>query len=424
RTPVLFAVAAVAAASMAGLPPLLGFVAKESVYEALLHGGGGVINVVALAGVALGSVLTFAYSVRFLHGAFADKRSKAARDAIGAQAARARASFVAPAALLAAFTLVVGALPEPLSPLVGAAGRALDSRVSPAVLHLWHGFGPPLYLSLATYAAALALVAARARVERLQARVRRLPGSHDAYRASISGLNRLADRLTGTVQSGSLPIYLSVILLTIVALPAPALLRPGLRAPAAFSENPAQLIVALGVLAASIGLLLATRRFAAVLFLGAIGYGVALLFVIQGAPDLALTQLLIETLGLVIFVLVLRHLPDRFATIDWRLGQTVRRAVAGAVGLFVFVFALAAGSVERPGPPVSEAFLAQSLSEAGGRNVVNVVLIDFRGIDTLGEITVLAVAALGIAGLVRASYGTPPPPPPPASEPELDEAAR
>ncbi|HUH07490.1 MAG TPA: proton-conducting transporter membrane subunit, partial [Egibacteraceae bacterium] len=131
RTPVLFAVAAVAAASMAGLPPLLGFVAKESVYEALLHGGGGVINVVALAGVALGSVLTFAYSVRFLHGAFADKRADARRDAIGPEAPRARASFVAPAALLAVFTLVVGALPEPLSPLVGAAGRALDSRVSP-----------------------------------------------------------------------------------------------------------------------------------------------------------------------------------------------------------------------------------------------------------------------------------------------------
>jgi multicomponent Na+:H+ antiporter subunit A len=146
------------------------------------------------------------------------------------------------------------------------------------------------------------------------------------------------------------------------------------------------------------------RRFASVLLLGGVGYGVAVLFVLQGAPDLALTQFLIETLSVVVFVLVLRYLPPTFSHRRWRLGQVARTLTAVSVGVFVFVFALAAGG-SRPGSfvPVSREFLERSVDEAGGHNVVNVILVDFRGFDTLGEITVLAMAALGVAALVLAS---------------------
>ena len=115
----------------------------------------------------------------------------------------------------------------------------------------------------------------------------------------------------------------------------------------------------------------------------------------------SLTQLLIETLTLVIFVLVLRHLPSRFERPAWRPGRVLRLAVAGGVGAFVAAFGLVAAAA-RTDEPVSAAHQARSLPEGGGRNVVNVILVDFRGFDTMGEITVLAVAALGIAGLVRA----------------------
>jgi multicomponent Na+:H+ antiporter subunit A len=151
---------------------------------------------------------------------------------------------------------------------------------------------------------------------------------------------------------------------------------------------------------AGVGAAAATRRLAAVLLVGAVGYGVATLFVIQGAPDLALTQFLIETLTLVVFGLVLRRLPSRFTPRRWRLSQVVRAAIAAGVGVFVAGFALVADAARRR-PPVSTAYLEQALPEAGGRNVVNVILVDFRAFDTLGEVTVLAVAALGFVSLLR-----------------------
>ena len=142
------------------------------------------------------------------------------------------------------------------------------------------------------------------------------------------------------------------------------------------------------------------------LYLGAVGYGVAVLFVLQGGPDLALTQFLVETLTLVLFVFVLRRLPRELPRRrGLRLSQAVRvgdRAVRrrvrhrGGPGR---------GSGAAPHPPASQAYLDRRCPTAAGSNVVNVVLVDFRGFDTLGEITVLAVAAMGVASLVLAGRG-------------------
>ena len=136
------------------------------------------------------------------------------------------------------------------------------------------------------------------------------------------------------------------------------------------------------------------------LCLGAVGFGMALVFILQGAPDLALTQVCIDTLGAVIFVLVLRRLPNRFSDRATTIGRTARLAVSAAVGVFVFVFIVVAVGV-RTEAPVSDQFTARSLEEGGGRNVVNVVIVDFRGFDTMGEITVLSIAGLGVYGLAR-----------------------
>jgi multicomponent Na+:H+ antiporter subunit A len=158
------------------------------------------------------------------------------------------------------------------------------------------------------------------------------------------------------------------------------------------------------------------RRFAAVLLLGAVGYGMVGLFLVQGAPDLALTQVLIETLSVVAFVLVLRHLPEGFRP---RMvpGRKVVPAIVGAVvAAFVFVFVLVAGSARDTQldaeqaataaaageASVTEEYLVRSEPEAHGKNIVNVIVVDFRGFDTMGEITVLVVAALGVVGLVGA----------------------
>src|SRR5690606_2764840 len=134
----------------------------------------------------------------------------------------------------------------------------------------------------------------------------------------------------------------------------------------------------------------------------AVGYGIAVLFVIQGAPDLALAQLLIETLTLVVFVLVLRHLPKDFSKRRLVLAQVPRVLLSVAVGVFVAAPTIVAVSA-RVDPSISAEYLARALPEGDGRNVVNVIIVDFRGLDTLGEISVLTTAALGVIGLVRAT---------------------
>jgi multicomponent Na+:H+ antiporter subunit A len=401
RLPVLAAIGGLTAGSMAGLPLLLGFVAKEAAYEAFVHGGLGAADRLVLAGLVVGSILTFAYSARLLWGAFAGKPAADIRDPV-TDVHRPSAAFVAPAAFLAAATVVVGVLPALASSLVVEAAQALDPRVHDTYLSLWHGFNEALLLSVVTVAAGTTLFLARRRVTALQARTRVMPDPQAMFQATVNGTLQVADRVTGFVQHGSLPIYLGVILFTAMAVPGVALVRelhliPGIE----LAESPLQIPAGLAVALAALGTARAQRRFAAVLGLGATGFGVAVLFMIHGAPDLALTQLLVETLAVVIFVLVLRHLPDRFRSIPWRIGQVPRLLVAGTVGVFAAVFSLVAASA-RTADPVSDVYVETAYSEAGGRNVVNVILVDFRGFDTLGEITVLVIAALGIITLVRA----------------------
>jgi multicomponent Na+:H+ antiporter subunit A len=406
RMPATFAVAAVAAASMAGLPPLLGFVSKEAVYEGLLHAGSGIGDGAVLVGVVLGSALTLAYGARFLWGGFATKAATSAPGSVGADVGAPSWPFLAPAAVLAVLTVACGVLPVLAAGVVEAAAGDLDPASRGLHLALWHGVNTALVLSALTVGSGALLFAGRARIERLQDRMPALPSAFGAYEALVVGLNRVARASTGIVQNGSLPIYIAVILMTVLALPAVALLQvSGVGYDVRLADSPLQVAVAAVVIAAAVGATFAGRRFAAVLFVGGVGYGVAVLFMVQGAPDLALTQFLVETLTLVVFVLVLRHLPERFEPGPRRLGEGARWVIAGGMGVFVAGFVVVAASA-RTAAPVSDEHIARALPDGGGRNVVNVILTDFRGLDTLGEVTVLSVAGLGIASLVAAGRRT------------------
>jgi multicomponent Na+:H+ antiporter subunit A len=396
RMPVLALTGTLAAASMAGLPPLLGFISKEAAYEAFLHGGPG--DVATLAGLFVGSVLTGAYSARFVWGAFASKPS-----CEPTLTAEAPAGLLAPVVLLGQLSLLLGLVPFLADPLVQAYGAEYADEPEPYHLALWHGLNTALLLSAVTVGAALLLFLGRDRLRAAQRSAHRVLGVVDAdrsYEGTVRGIDRVALRSTAVVQTGSLPVYLGMVLLTLVAVPGVALVADttvtdDLRA----FDTPVQLVVAVVIAAAAVATARAHRRFTAVLFLGAVGYGIAVLFVLQGGPDLALTQFLVETLTLVIFVFVLRRLPAHFSRRRLRLSQTARMGVALGVGGFVTMAVLVATQA-RTGPAASQAYLDQAYEEGGGSNVVNVILVDFRGLDTLGEITVLAVAAMGIASLV------------------------
>jgi len=407
RLPVLAVSATLAAASMAAVPPMLGFISKEAAYEAFLQGGPG--GYATLAGLFVGSVLTGAYSARFVWGAFATKPG-----CTDTPAHDPAPLFIGPVVLLAQLSLLLGLVPSLADPLVQAYAAQYAAEPEPFHLALWHGPSAALLLSAMTLGGAAWLFLGRDRFRAVQRRTHVVLGRVDAdrsYDAAVRGVDRIALRSTAVVQTGSLPVYLGMVLLTLVGVPGVALVaQTSVTGDLRAYDTPLQVVVAVVIAVAAVATARAHRRFTAVLYLGAVGYGIAVLFVLQGGPDLALTQFLVETLTLVIFVFVLRRLPSHFTRHRLKLSQTGRVAVALAVGAFVTTSVLVSTQA-RTGPAASQAYLDRAFPDGGGSNVVNVILVDFRGLDTLGEITVLAVAAMGIASLVLAARrrGTPVP---------------
>jgi len=384
-----------AAASMAGVPLGAGFVAKELAYGAL-HGGGfpgsGFVLLVAVAG----SMLTAAYAVRFHWGAFVAPRRRAT-SAILAETPP--FGFVAPSMFLAVSGVVLGVIPGVAD---GVAAASLSGFQTSAPVHLafWHGFGVPLSLSLLALTGGAVLAVSDRIVQPLLAKGSVFPSGGEVFLALLRGLGAAAARVTAVVQSGSLPVYAGVILTTAAVVPATALVGagdwPGWPQFGGAAEAP----IAVALVITAVGATVVPRRFAAALFLGTTGYAMAGLFVLSGAPDLALTQAAIETLSTVVFVLVLRRLPDQFEVRDRPAWRVIPIAIALTVAATVFVFALVAAGY-RIAPSVSTEMVARAVPDGHGQNVVNVILVDFRGWDTLGEISVLAVASIGAVALTR-----------------------
>jgi len=402
----------ISAASMAGLPPLVGFIAKEKALDAGLHadfGGAGAL----VAVIVVGSVLTFAYSARYVLGltgvigrSMADRGTAPEHDRDSASARRPSAGFTGPALLLSALTVAFGVVPALIDRLVRGATEVLYVGSDPKHVHLWAGFNTALLLSAVIVAVGLVLVAFRLQVATLQRQFHSLiapvPDADRVFWSIVTGMSAFAKRTTRIIQNGSLPIYLMVILG--VAAIGPTI--PAISSIDGLPEFTARWIhipLAVVIVMAALGASVVTSRIAAALMLGAVGFAMAVFYVVQGAPDLALTQFSIETLATVLFVLVLRFLPAEMATRKVAIITPIRLVISVAVGAAAFVLALAASAV-RSGvsePAISQEMLDRSVPDAKGANVVNVILVDFRGLDTLGEITVLVVAALGVVALAR-----------------------
>ena len=399
RMPVLAGAVLLAAASMAGVPPLLGFVGKEAAFTALLDGGlpDRTAALLVLVGIVLGSVLTAAYTARFVWGALARKDVD---DPAGVGHPPGPLFLTAPA-LLALAGLVLGPASPLLAPLAAGYAVTLPPVAEQAEeLALWHGWVPALALSALTVLGGAALFAVRERLYRLQRRVAVGASADEGYWNTMQALDRLSVLVTGTTQRGSLPAYLGTILVVVLALPGTLLLT---RAPWPDGwrawDTPVQALVGAVVLLAGAMAIRIRQRLSAVLVVGVTGYGLAVLFALQGAPDLALTQFLVETLTLVVFVLVLRKLPKDITERHRPRERAVRGAIAVAVGAFMGVVgavALATRTAER----VSVDWPGEAYEFGGGKNVVNVTLVDIRAWDTLGEISLLVVAATGVASLV------------------------
>lgn len=415
RMPVVATIGFVAAASMAGVPPLLGFVAKEGVFTSLLEAGTATADGGPAAGwgwlalvlAFLGSVLTVAYSVRFVWGAFWT-RPNCAPTPLHREPAMVAASpaVLAAGSLVAAFTIT---LIEPLYTSYA------DELPGPEEYHLalWHGLEPALWLSLAVFALGALLVWGRARVARMQASLPPLIDSGRGYLGVVSAIDRFAASVTTAIQYRGLPGYLGMIVLVFIGgLGVSALVNTAWPGSVRLWDYPAQPFLALVMGIAAIAAAIVKQRMTAVLLVSVTGYGLVLIFGMSGAPDLALTQALVETIVLVVFVLVMRRLPKQIATTHppvHRLGRALIGALAGIVMGVIGFIALGA----RTAPDIVDG-LAERALEAHGTNIVNVMLVDLRAWDTLGEISVLVAVATGVASLIFVSGRT-------GGAPRLDE---
>jgi len=390
--------------SMAGIIPLLGFATKEKALVALLDLERDAVGVVALAGVVVGSVLSVAYSIRLLRAVLrsdvAPERSQVAAhssvDADHHSSVAVRIALSGPVVVAAAVSLAAGLTAATVGSWLVAPSKSLDVNAV-SKLALWPGINDALITSAIVIAVG-AVIGWRA------------PLAHSATSAAtgervFDGLYdttmRLAKRITAVTQSGSLPIYVGVTLLVAAGGLVAGLVIDAPRLTGGVSwGSPLEALVSIVAMVLAVGVAVARPRFAGALFLGGVGYAIAVLFAMRGAPDLATTQLLVETLTIVVFLLALRSMTQKTGThVGWT-PRVLRLGIAVGVGIVVPLFLLAArASRIRPSP--AQEYFARSLDEAGGRNVVNVILVDFRGFDTMGEIVVLAVAALGVVNLVR-----------------------
>ncbi len=401
--PITATLGIVAAGAMAGVPFLNGFLSKEMFFaETVAHPALSGSAEFLLPGIAtLGGILSAAYSARFVHDVFFNGEP-ADLPRIPHEPVR---WMRLPVEVLVAIVLAVGLLPhlvvEPL--LTVASVAVLQHPLPPFELAVWHGFNLPLLMSLVALGGGIIWYMRRERLFDLHERLSLQWSSPVAFERAYAGATAGARRAMRLMDSGTLRrsvlLYLGFTVLlagwawggnpAAVAGPIATSLPDGT---ALFGV--AVLLVALaGVLAFH------RQRLLAIIYLSVVGLVVSLAFIRLSAPDLALTQLSVEVASIILLLLALRFLPQEGPIEEPKSRQLRDAAVAGGLGLGVSALALA--MLTRPFETISAYHIANSKPLGGGTNVVNVTLVDYRGFDTLGEIAVLAMAALGIQALLH-----------------------
>ncbi len=405
QAPTLAVFSIVAIASMVGVAPTIGFVAKEATLTSLLEGGSDPAAWVPLIGILLGSVLTAAYGIRFVWGAFWTKKDAAGLPMRRTEWPDPPMGFLAAPVLLSALT-VVGGIASPWldAALSGYADSMPEAggEHSPYHLALWHGWEPALFLSLGAIAAGAVLFWV---VQRTAWKTRVLPfTAADVYNLVLRGIARVSVWTTTLTQRGSLPLYVGTIFVVFVAAEATALLASTQwKIELDAWQTPMQLVVAPIMIIAGIIAVRARKRYTGVVLVSVTGLGMVMLFATSGAPDLALTQILVETVTLVTFALVLRRIPARMGEHNASVLPVVRAILGIAVGATMAIVAMVATGA-RVAEPISDRFPELAYELGHGKNVVNVALVDLRGWDTMGELSVLILAATGVASLVFVTH--------------------
>jgi len=386
--------------SMAGIPPLFGFIGKEATYEAALHGGSWaplILGVSVLANAALvgsGLLVGLKPFIGEVKGAFTREPHEAPVSMWGGPL------------VLGILGLAFGVYPALIDHSVLQAAQAGILQESHELhLALWHGINAALIASLVTFALGFAIYAywEGLRESVFMAGLGTLfgQGPGQAFERGLYGVSTVSHAVTRRVQNGRFRWYLFATFTAILVLVGGGFWVGGSSAGLSFTGDVDYYEAALaGLVVLSAAAAVRTHdRFVAILALSVGGYGVALLYLLFGAPDLAMTQFAVETLTLILLVVVIVHLPGIQG--EEPLGIRLRDG-AVALGVGGLLTLIMSAIVQTPlDLRVSEYLAENSYTEAQGHNIVNVILVDFRALDTMGEITVLAIAAIGVYVLMR-----------------------
>ncbi|PPA70000.1 Na+/H+ antiporter subunit A [Jeotgalibacillus proteolyticus] len=411
--PITFTIAIIGSFSMAGIPPFNGFLSKEMFLAAMisiievdvfnLNTWGYLFPVLAW----VGSVFTFVYSIMLVYKTFL---GKAQFEKLPKKPHEAPIGMLISPLILIALVIVFGFFPNLLSnsmikpaveailPALGDAGQEVYVNI-----YFWHGFTPELFMTLGVVLIGIVLYSTLPKWQGIYNRIPERLTLNGFYDKGLAGSETGGYRLTNGVMSGFMRTYLVYIFSFFVAILLATLFIRGafLFDTADLAQiEPYEVVLAIVLAASAITILFAKTRLMSFISLGAVGYSIALFFVFFGAPDLALTQLVIETVSVALFLLCFYHLPE-ISRKEERMGFRFGNALlAVLVGLTVTLLAFSSFSY-RSFESISQYHIENVYDLAAGGNMVNVILVDFRGFDTLFEIAVLGVAALGIYAMIR-----------------------
>ncbi|MDR2872477.1 MAG: monovalent cation/H+ antiporter subunit A [Xanthomonadaceae bacterium] len=401
--PMTSSLAIIASLAMAGVPLLNGFLSKEMFFSQTLDISGHSYMRMAMTGVAvLAGIFAVAYSLRFVYETFLGKGPRALEE----EPHEPPRWMKIPVEILVVVCLAVGITPNwTIAPILAATVNGTLGEATPEYsLALWHGFNLPLTMSMAGLVGGVALYFGLRKLIDLHAIVRQSLGRR-LFLDNIDVAHLLARRLTHRLVNSSLQrsvLWLFLVAIAITAMPFVVTGLDGWHGKIPASQPMPLLGWTLWLILVACTLFtlkLYRQRLLALIVISGIGLIVSLAFVFLSAPDLALTQLLVELVSLPLLLLGLNYLPPRSPPerAPWRRWRDIGIAAVAGIGIGALSYAIMTGTTDT----IAGELLARALPEGHGRNVVNVILVDFRGFDTLGEITVFGIAALIVHALLR-----------------------
>lgn len=397
--PVTATLAMIVAASMAGIPPFNGFMSKElfldqAVQQHLFGGLSWFVPILATVGAAL----SVAYSIRFIHDVFFNGEYKP----LPKKPHDPPRMMSAPVALLAVFCIAIGLAPMTMvSGILDSASSAVLAQSVAVKLSLWHGFNLPLLMSFVAVVAGILIYAARDQLFTFNRQFDGQDAKHNFERI-VQRVSDAASRLFDRLDTGSLQRYIAFVLISVIVVMLPSLVDISMLT-GSKAQQPIDMVSMVGamvlIIAAFATATMHRNRFVMLMMLSVVGLMVSLSFAHFSAPDLAMTQLVVEVVSIILMILALFFMPQKTARAS--SGHRVFRDIIIASFIGGIVATLNFAILTSPAETISDFFIANAKTGGGGTNVVNVILVDFRGFDTLGEITVLAIAAAGIHKLLN-----------------------